>query len=149
MESGWLLGLFFLGSGHASVCKIAQPAVLCPMPHCHPVCQHSWVLNPVQEALIHTHPKTFPLDYNWHIKVSAAAAVWATSWCYVSVVGLGIVPWKIKMAGYGLLSLKPQRNQNQNLFWMPKWIIHSCPLSWNNDSDLTFYNIPFLSLSML
>lgn len=36
MESGWLLGLFFLGSSHASVCKIAQPAVLSPMPHCHP-----------------------------------------------------------------------------------------------------------------
>ena len=91
---------------------------------CHTVilCVSTWS-SPVQKALIHTCPKMFPLGYNLHIKVSPTAAVWATFWCYVNIAGLVIFPWNIKIGGFGLLPLKPQGNQNQNSFWMPKWLI--------------------------
>lgn len=75
------------------------------MPHCHPVSALRAV-SPVQKALIYTCPKTFPLGYNLHIKVSPTAAVWATFWCYVNIVGLVIFPWNIKIGGFGLLPLK-------------------------------------------
>ena len=93
--------------------------------------------------------KKFPLDYQWHIKVSAVAVVWATFWHYVSVVGSVLFPWNIKIVAFGLLPSKPQGNQNWNWFWMPKWLIHSALwveiMTWTS----CLYNIFFISLSRL
>lgn len=98
------------------------------MAHCHPLCQHFWVLTPVQKAFIHTSPKMFPLGYNLHIKISTAASVWAIFWCHASVVDLGIFSWNKTVGDLVLVTFKPKGNQSQNSFGMLKWL--TCITPW-------------------